>query len=461
MIGSARTACIASALVMAGLAPFAGQPGDRPIPSAGGGNRGVCPPLPAPAGVTIRVSTVAQLQEAVRRLTSGTTVLVADGTYLLTGTLNIRGVRNVTLRSASGNRDSVVLQGPGMSNPAHGNVPHLIGVYDADDVTVADLTLRDAYFHLVQVHGEDGPQRTRLYNLRLVDAGEQFLKGSTDGAQRVRRYADGGEVACSVFEYTDRARSGYTNGVDVLAGAGWIIRDNVFRRIRAPRGQLAGPAVLMWRNSRDTVVERNRFFECDRAIALGLAPPDANSRDGDATWDHQGGVVRNNVVSRRGAGDVGISVNYARDFRILHNTVVLNGTFPWTIEFRFRPSGGTIANNLADGPIRRRDGAAASEFGNLTRAGPAWFIDAAAGDLHLSPAATAAIDRATPVAGVTDDVDGEPRPAGAAPDVGADERPAGPPGDGAAFRPRLSSLRPGAIITVSALGRSRAGPGPP
>ncbi len=379
---------------------------------------GPCLALPARAGTVVNVANTAQLQNAVANVTSDTTILIADGVYDLTNTLNIRGADRVTLRGASGNRDAVVLRGRGMSNAAYGNVPHVIAIYDADDVAIADLTLRDAYYHLVQVHGEEGPQRPVFHNLHLIDAGEQFLKGSTGGAPGP--YSDGGIVECSTFEYTDRARSDYTNGVDVLAGAGWIIRDNVFKNIRAPQGQLAGPAVLMWRNSRDTLVERNLFIECDRAIALGLSAPDANARDGETTYDHQGGIIRNNIIYRTGAGDVGITVNYAANYKIAHNTIVLNGTFPWTIEYRFSVSSGYLSYNLTDGPIVGRDGAKGTLLGNLTGAQTSWFVDRTHGDLHLA-SNSPAIGQAVVLADVTSDFDGDARPIGAAPDVGADE----------------------------------------
>jgi hypothetical protein len=381
----------------------------------------VCAPLPPPSGSVVNVSSVAQLQNAVDNLASNTTILIADGVYTLTNTLNIRAVNNVALRSASGDRDAVVLRGKGMNNASYGDVPHVIAIYNSDDVLIANLTLRDAYYHLVQVHGEDGPQRPRFHNLHLMDSGEQFIKGSTDGSQQPRQYADGGIVECSLFEYTDRARSDYTNAVDILAGANWIIRDNVFVRIRAPVGQLAGPAILMWRNSLNTVVERNQFIECDRAIALGLSAPDPNSRDGNTIYDHQGGVIRNNMIYRAGAGDVGITVNYALNYKMHHNTVILNDTFPWTIEYRFSVSSGALAYNLTDGPILQRDGAGGALTGNVTSAQPGWFVNAASGDLHLLPSASAAIDQAAFLADVADDFDGHFRPGGSAPDVGADE----------------------------------------
>lgn len=378
-----------------------------------------CSPLPGPSGSVVEVDTVAELQSAVASLTSGATILIADGTYDLTNTLNIRGVSGVSIRSASGDRDAVVLRARGMSNTSYGNVPHVMAIYDAQDVLVADLTLRDAYFHLIQIHGEADADRVHLNNLHLIDAGEQFVKGSTAGSPGP--YADDGIVECSTFEYTDRARSWYTNGVDVLAGSGWIIRDNTFRNIRAPAGQLAGPAVLLWRNSLDTIVERNLFIECDRAIALGLSTPDSNSRDGNTTYDHQGGIIRNNMIYREGPGDVGISVNYARDVEISHNTVILNGTFPWgAIEYRFGSTSATIRNNLTDAPVWQRNGASGTLSANMTEAQLDWFANPASGDLRLVFPADP-IDVTDPLMTVLDDFEGHARPVGQSADIGADE----------------------------------------
>ncbi|HEY7564393.1 MAG TPA: S-layer homology domain-containing protein [Acidimicrobiia bacterium] len=389
------------------------------IPIATTASEATCGPLPAPTGAVVAVDTVGELQAAVANLTSGTTVSIADGVYDLTNTLNIRNVNDVTLRSASGRREGVVLRGRGMSNLNFGNVPHVIAIYDADNVTIADLTITDAYYHDIQVHGEDDPDGLLLHNLWAKDAGEQIIKGSTAGPPGP--YADNGTVECSLIEYTDRARSYYTNGVDVLGGSGWIIRDNTFRNIRAPAGQLAGPAILMWRNSIDTVVERNLFIECDRAIALGLSAPDGNSRDGETVYDHQGGLIRNNMIYRAGDGDVGITVNYARSVVIEHNTVVQNGTFPQgTIEYRFGSTSAVIRYNLTDGPIWQRDGANGTLASNLTTAAPTWFQAPAAGDLHLTAAAGGAIDQAAGSA-LGNDYDLQPRPSGAAADLGADE----------------------------------------
>jgi hypothetical protein len=392
-----------------------------PLDLAPGISAANCGPLAPPPGTdtVVHVSTVAALEAAAGSLAANTTILIADGTYNLTQPLNIQhAAHNATIRGASGNREAVILSGGGMTNNGT-HLSHIFQVF-APDVTIADLTLRDVYFHPVQIHGESGATRPTLYNLHLIDAGEQFIKVSTTG--NPGPYSDDGRVACSSIEYTTYPPSDYTNGVDVLAGAGWVIRDNVFRNIRSPDGSLAGPAVLMWRNSLDTLVERNLFIECDRAIALGLSAPDSNSRNGETTYDHQGGIVRNNFIYRAGPGDVGITLNYARNAEVYNNTVLLNGTFTYgAIEFRFGSTSADIRYNLTDAPIWQRDSASGTVSGNVTNAQPGWFASAARGNLHLLPAATAAIDQAATLAAVPDDYDGTARPIGPAPDVGADE----------------------------------------
>jgi hypothetical protein len=382
-----------------------------------------CPSLPSPSGNVVNVSTVAELNTELNRLQSDTTILLADGLYDLTNTIVVGGgLSNVAFRGASGDRDAVVLRGRGMSNPNFGNVPHGFLLQNVRNLLVADMTIRDFYYHNIQIQGEQDAQAVHLYNLHLVDSGEQQVKVSTAGPPGP--YADDGIVECCLIEYTDRARDDYTNGVDVLAGANWIVRDNVFRRIRAPLTQLAGPTVLMWRNCVDSIVERNLLIDCDYGIAFGLMAPNLLSRDGESTYDHQGGVIRNNFIYRTPGsptGDVGITVNYARDYRIYHNTVILNDTFFWNIEYRWRDSDGEIAYNLSDGNILRRDNASGAIIGNVTSAEPDWFLDAPSGDLHLVSGAVGAIDQGAILAGLVDDFDGHFRHMGAAPDVGADE----------------------------------------
>ncbi len=387
------------------------------------------PPLPAPTGNVVHVSTEPQLQAAVRNLVSNTTILIAAGTYRLTGTLHIGGLVNVALRGATGRRDDVVLVGPGMRNPSYGAAPNGIWTGNgAQRVLIANLTVKDFYFHPIILNG--GTTAPRLYNVRLRDGGQQLLKSNPDATGRGN---DNGIVEYSVLEFSDTSRDWYTNGVDVIGGQGWIIRHNLFRNIRAPIGQLAGPAILIWGKSRDTIVEGNTFLNCQRDIALGLEPTTPN--------DHTGGVVRNNFIYKESwvRGDAGINIFDSPNTRVLHNTVLTSGTYPHAIEYRFPDTRGVlIANNLVDAAIQARDGASATLQNNLTTARFDMFRNAGVADLHLLPGPSAALDKAVTLPDAGTDWDGDPRPSGAAPDLGADEL------DGVTFNnpPRVSITSP-------------------
>lgn len=372
------------------------------------------PPLPPPSGTVVNVSTEAQLQAAVAALTSNTTILIAPGTYTLTNTLYVNGTfANVALRGSSGNADDVVIAGRGMTNGNYGNVPY--GIWTGGSVqgiTIANLTIRDFYYHPIIFNG--GTQSPRVYNVRLVNAGQQFIKSNPDSSGGG---VNNGLVEYTVIEYDTTSRDDYTNGVDVHGGQNWIIRHSLFRNIRAPQGQLAGPAILMWNGSSNSIVDGNTFIDCQREIALGLIAR-------VTPHDHSGGIVRNNFIYRSAAvaGDVAIGVFDSPNTQVLHNSAVLSGTYPNAVEYRFAGSTGvSIANNLFDAAIAARDGASASKAGNYTTASAALFVNPAAGDLHLRAGAGVAIDKVPLVANCATDWDGSNRPSGAAADIGADE----------------------------------------
>jgi hypothetical protein len=356
------------ALLLAQPAAVAGPP----VPPA---------PLPPPSGAVINVSTVAQLQNAVGSIASNTTIVIAPGTYALTSPLYINGsFTNVGIRGATGNRDDVVLVGKGMGAPSDGGVPFGIWVGgNVAGVTIADLTIRDVYNHPIILNA--GTQSPLIHNVRLVNAGQQFIKSNPDGAGGG---VDNGTVEYSVIEYDTTSRDDYTNGVDVHTADNWIVRHNLFRNIRAPQGQLAGPAILMWSGSTTSVVEGNPFVNCQREIAIGLIERTPN--------DHTGGIVRNNFIYRNVPGDVAISIADSPNTQVLHNSILISHTY-----------------------------ANATVTGNYTSATSTLFVNAAAGDLHVVPTAMALLSQvSTVLANATVDWDGDPRPAGST-DIGADE----------------------------------------
>ena len=374
----------------------------------------LCAGLSAQAQTTINVNTAAALQSAVETANSagGNRIIsVADGTYTLSDTLYVNAP-NVSIVGASGNRDAVIIQGTGMSATA--SVGTIIRVA-ASGFQLRYVTLQKSKYHLVQIAGETNADGASLRDCKLRDAYEQMVKVSNDPANPSVT-GDNGLVENCVFEYT--AGIGpqyYIGGIDAHGSKGWVVRGNTFRDIAAPNTSVAEFAVHFWDGSSNTTVERNLIIDCDRGIGFGL---DGRGNDG--------GVIRNNMIYHSANGDPyadsAIALVESPNTQVYNNTVFLQNSFPWAIEYRFATTTGVqFSNNLTNLPIQARDGAAGTLANNVTNAVASWFVSPSSGNLHLASAVSSVVDKGKTISGLTNDIDGDARPAGAGIDVGADE----------------------------------------
>ena len=398
---------------------------DVPPPPTG------CAALPPPTGETVTVtpSQAGELRSIVAGAATGTTILLEDGDYAMNGGDDAHRLMfstpGVTLRSASGNRDAVRLDGGYVTT-------ELVSIY-ASDITIADVTLMRAYYHPIHISGSDGGNITGIlvHNVHIIDPGQQAVKINPSTSLT---YADQGVIECSLIELTDEGRPNirdncYTGGVDAHAAWGWIIRLNEIRGFWCDSG-LSEHAVHMWRTCRDTVVEANIITDCARGIGFGMG--DSGTSDDRVYADnpypeagylgHIDGIIRNNFIFSTISGfDAGITLEQARGTDVVHNTVVsLLEPFS-SIEWRWGNTSVQVANNLVSHNLRPRDGAQAELLTNIENADTAMLADASGGDLHLAAGAASAIDAGTVLSpGVCDtDIDGEERDS--TPDIGADE----------------------------------------
>ena len=417
-----------------------GEPGTPPssetprVPSA-------CDPLGPPTGGTITVtpSQASRLRDIIRGAVTGTTIILEPGLYDLSGgdrTSRLVFSRpGVTLRSSTGYRESVVLDGNWETN-------ELIYI-EASDVTIADITIRRAGDHIVHaVPSSSGGsvEGIQLLNLALIDGGEQSIKVSSSGDNTI----DFGSVKCCHIELTDEGREHvsstcYTGGLDFKGTDGWIVANNTFKGYWCDEG-LSEHAIHFWAGCRGTIVENNVIVDCARGIGFGLTENrtgrvfDSPSCDGNGTIGHYGGIIRNNVVcvlddrvfATESGFDVGIGLEQACGTIVAHNTVASNQEPFSSIEFRFERSDVRLINNLVTHNIRRRSGASGELAGNVTEASLDIFEDPASGDLHLKSSATVARNRGVALdEGIADlDLDGGVRDR-ESPDVGADEQGVG------------------------------------
>lgn len=395
-----------------------------------------CGALPAPEGTIVRVTPdqADELPEIVANATTGTTILLADGVYKSSRQgesarrMNFR-TPGVTMRSESGNPEAVVIDGEYNTN-------EIISIL-ASDITIAELTITHAEDHLIHAtgNGSEDIENTNLYRLILTDAGEQFIKVNPSGGEGV---VDDGVLSCSYFELTDAGRPNieragggcYTGGIDAHAVQGWSVEDNEFVGIYCAGEGLAEHAIHFWRNSRDTIVRRNKIVNCARGIGFGLNPPlerrvydDNPYPDAGGILEHIDGVIQNNTIFADIAYyDTGIEIQHVRGARVEHNTVMSTESatgFYTSIDYRFPVTQITLRNNIARRITRRNEGNATRE-GNLEAPPASIFVDLASGDLHLASGASQAIDQGVMIEDVTEDIDGDERNDGAW-DIGADE----------------------------------------
>ena len=390
------------------------------------------PAMPQPSGPTLHVASTEALFEAADTVDPGTTILIADGHYFLPGVFTITTDR-VTIRSASGQRHSVILDG---ADSAHGE---LFGFTECHQVTVADLTIQNIMDNGFKLNGNIGRsvKGITIHNcvihniwqrgIKSVsgpeaddDSGLPLRPADTGQAPRPRHFVEGCAVRYCLFyndrpkrfeddsfelENPDRFCGNYIAGLDVMSARGWTIADNVLVNIKGNSGGGRG-AIFVWQGSEDVRIERNIIVDCDSGMWLGLAYPPEDTRHCVRF------IVRDNLITR--ARCAGILLSRHVEGRVLHNTICDpvdlrdrpagididdGGVLTQVREQRSRPmrlgmgnQDLLVADNLMTGPSDLHVSEAAGSLRLrdniwLPEPEPSPFIDPACGDPRLTPAA--------------------------------------------------------------------------
>ncbi len=376
------------------------------------------PALPQAWEPIILVSDVRELIRAINQAEPGQTILVEDGHYMMPRYVQI-SADNVTLRSASGHRERVIIDGDQSSHR------ELLGVRACSGVTIADLTIQNIQCNGFKINSETNVQNLTIYNCIIHNIWQRGIKGvKVPKADREAIRPRNCRIQYCLF-YNDRpkrlsddpsdiAKGNYVAGIDVMFAKDWIISDNVFVGIQGRTYEGRG-AVFIWHDSQDCVIERNIIIDCDVGLQLGNP-----HRPSEIQYHCIHCTARNNFITR--APEAGIVTVYTRDCKILSNTIHdPESKLQRLLRTVFTNDGLLIANNLLSGPgIRNESESKITFLNNLIKDVKDGFIDPARGDLHLKSTAIEAIDKGLAQAEVVEDFDRKPR--GTKPDIGADER---------------------------------------
>jgi Right handed beta helix region len=375
------------------------------------------PALAYRTGPTVEVSDAQGLIEALADAKPGQTILLVDGIYRMPHYVEIRA-DNVTLRSASGQRERVIIDG---SQSMHGE---LLGFRACTGVTVADLTIQNVKWNGFKINSETNVQNLTIHNCIIHNIWQRGVKGvKVPEPNREATRPKQCRIQYCLF-YNDRpkrldddeadiAKGNYIAGIDVMYARDWVISDNVFVGIQGRTGEGRG-AIFLWFDANGCIVERNVIIDCDVGVQLG----NAHRVDG-IEFHCTGCVVRNNFITR--APEAGIVTTYTRGCKILHNTIHdPNSRMNRLLRIVFANDGLVIANNLISGPAISNESDSDIVFvDNCIKDATEGFVDPDRGNLHLTPEGAGKVDRVPARPDITSDIDGSPR--GPTTYVGADE----------------------------------------
>jgi len=377
----------------------------------------VAPALSRASGQTVLVSNVGELIRAINQAVVGQTILIEDGHYMMPRYVQINA-DNITLRSASGHRERVIIDG------AESSHRELLGITACSGVTIADLTIQNIQCNGFKINSETNVQNLTIYNCIIHNIWQRGVKGVKVPKENRDEIRPGNCRIQYCLFYNDRpkrlsddpadiANGNYIAGIDVMFAKDWIISDNVFVGIQGRTFEGRG-AVFLWHDSQDCVIERNIIIDCDVGLQLGNP-----HRPSDIEYHCVRFIARNNFITR--APEAGIVTVYTKDCKLLNNTIHdPQSKLQRLLRMVFTNDGLFIANNLLSGPgIRNESESKITFLNNIIEDVSDDFIDPARGNLHLKTTAIEAIDNGMVLTDVVEDIDKQQREA--KPDIGADE----------------------------------------
>ncbi len=331
----------------------------------------------------VPVKNVAELTAAIGAAKPGDTLVLADGTYALSGaSCNANGTASapITVKSATALGAKVRFDGlEGFKvNGAHW---HFEGL-DIQGTCAVDSNCEHAF------HVSGGAVGFLLKGSRVVDFNAQLkVNSSKDGTGKWITPHGGLVEGNEVYDTHARATSNPTTKLNIDTGDDWIVRANFIHDFQKGGGDNVSYGAFMKSGGKAGVFERNLVW-CAKTLTggtrIGLSfggggtDPRFCSPGFDAAKpcdpEHTDGTMRNNIILA--CSDVGIYLNKSKNTKLLHNTLIATSG----IDFRFASSSGEARANVLAGKIRGRDGGTFSSVDNLEN-----LLAAAFAGFYLAP----------------------------------------------------------------------------
>jgi parallel beta-helix repeat protein len=319
---------------------------------------------PAPAGNTRLVASSDEARQAIASAAPGDVITFLPGEYAIRGTVYARQAGTATapivVRAARPGTVTIALNaGEGFAVSA----PY----WRFENLTIRGACRSDSSCdHAFHVVGNAHHFVARNNTIRDFNA--HFKINGARGS-----FPDHGLIESNTLENTAPRRTTHpVTPIDLVAANDWTIRANLITDFVKAWGDRISYGAFAKGGAERTVFERNVVL-CERALAgqpgqrVGLSFGGGGTgkrycRDGRCITEHDGGVMRANLVS--GCSDVGIYLNSSSNTQVLHNTLLDTAG----VQVRFPESGATFEGNLVDGSLRSRDGGVLRLEDNLSTA---------------------------------------------------------------------------------------------
>jgi len=380
----------------------------------------------------VTVNTMADLQAAIDSApAAGRIITIEKGTYQQTERVMIENKDNITIQGETDDPADTVLIGLGIDDE---NMFMNMKVISSSYCTVKNLTLRDSYYHAIQI--AFSAHYFRAENLVTLDNGESGFK--------INALSDYGVIEDCYIGFTTNGKREVIEGIDGIGARGWLVRGNTIENIIQLESNIdlrtmpwyddwIGYGIFFKGNSVDCVLENNLLINCDVALSFGGSGCGPGYyRYNDESYETRGGIMRNNVVWGT-VRKAGIYVNSAKDFAIYNNTVY-DDCVTGSISFysmeknpNLLPSqDGKIYNNIlrygieAGNPNYVHNETIDQQNNLMPENAADIFRDLPNGDFHLAPGAASATGTGMNLwPAITEDMDGNPRPETGAYSLGA------------------------------------------
>jgi hypothetical protein len=378
---------------------------------------------PALAAV-VPVASADQLRAAIAAAAPGDEIVLAPGSYAFSANINcaVAGTAQAPITVRAAQPGSALLSFAAASGFTEGfrvSAPH----WRFQDLDIAGTCPTDSLCeHAFHLFG--AADATVIAGNRLRDFNAQIKSnGAMVGGTML--FPDDVVVEGNLFQDSRARNTGNpVTKIDVVGGRRWRVRGNALVDFQKAGGDGISYGAFLKGNSRDGVFERN-LVRCQRDFAGGVriglslggggTAPNSVCEDGTCTPEHQGGILRNNIVMD--CSDVGVYLNRAAASQVHHNLLLATSG----IDVRFPASSADLRNNLLAGQIRNRDGGTSSQAGNLVQVAAAsfvaWFADPARADFRRRDW-RGLVDAGVAAPAVDDDFCGGSRPVGGH-DIGA------------------------------------------